>query len=223
MASCQVVVNNTMLPRRQNLYVTALILAVLIIDQAIKIVVKTNMALGESIPVLGNWFIIHFIENNGMAFGYALGGVTGKIALTLFRLVAVSALGYFIHLMIKREAPIGFILALGLITAGAAGNIIDSAFYGLIFSESTFADYMVEGSGVATMFPAEGGYAPFLQGKVVDMFYFPIIRGTWPSWFPFWGGESFLFFRPVFNLADAAITSGVFWVLLFHRKVLRTI
>ncbi len=203
--------------------VVILILGWLLFDQIVKIVVKTNMSLGESIPVFGQWFIIHFVENNGMAFGVSMGGVAGKIALTLFRLIAVVGLGYFIHKMIQKEAPTGFILALALITAGAAGNIIDSAFYGVIFNESGFANGMVANSGIAEMFPKEGGYAPFLQGKVVDMLYFPIIRGTWPEWSPINAGESFEFFRPIFNLADTAITCGVFWVLIFQRKALREI
>ena len=203
--------------------VIALILGVLILDQIVKILVKTHMSIGETIPVLGKWFLLHFVENKGMAFGFVWGGVAGKIALTIFRLIAVGALSYFIHLMIKRGMPTGFILALGLITAGAAGNIIDSAFYGLIFNESTYANGMIPGSGIAELFPKGGGYAPFLQGAVVDMLYFPVINTTWPHWMPIWGGESFTFFRPIFNMADSAITCGVFWVLIFHRKSLRVI
>lgn len=202
--------------------VIALIVGVLILDQIIKILVKTHLSIGETIPVFGNWFLIHFVENKGMAFGVTMGGVAGKIALTVFRLIAVGALSYFIHLMIKKEMPVGFILALGLITAGAAGNIIDSAFYGLIFNESHYANAMIPGSGVAEFLPKEGGYAPFLQGAVVDMLYFPIINTTWPHWVPIWGGQTLTFFRPIFNLADSSITCGVFWVLLFHRKSLRT-
>jgi signal peptidase II len=206
-----------------RLKVIALVVGVLILDQIIKILVKTHMSIGETIPVLGNWFLLHFVENKGMAFGVSWGGVAGKIALTVFRMIAVGALSYFIHLMIKKKMPVGFILALGLITAGAAGNIIDSAFYGLIFNESTYANSMIPGSGVAEFLPKEGGYAPFLQGAVVDMLYFPIINTTWPHWFPFWGGQTLTFFRPIFNLADSAITCGVFYILLFHRKSLRTI
>lgn len=203
--------------------VIALVVGILVLDQIIKILVKTHMSIGETIPVFGNWFLIHFVENKGMAFGVTMGGVAGKIALTVFRMIAVGALCYVIHLMIKKEMPVGFILALGLITAGAAGNIIDSAFYGLIFNESTYANAMIPGSGIAEFLPKGGGCAPFLQGAVVDMLYFPIINTTWPHWVPIWGGQTFTFFRPIFNLADSSITCGVLWVLIFHRRSLRAI
>ena len=203
--------------------VIALIVGVLVLDQIVKILVKTHMSIGETIPVFHNWFLLHFVENKGMAFGVTWGGAAGKIALTVFRLAAVIALSYFINQMIKKEMSVGFILALGLITAGAAGNIIDSAFYGLVFNESTYANAMIPGSGIAEFLPKGGGYAPFLQGAVVDMLYFPIINTTWPHWVPIWGGQAFTFFRPIFNLADSSITCGVFWVLLFHRKSLRAI
>ncbi|MCX6224087.1 MAG: lipoprotein signal peptidase [Bacteroidia bacterium] len=206
-----------------RLKVIALVVGVLVLDQVVKILVKTHMSIGETIPVFGNWFLIHFVENKGMAFGVTWGGVAGKIALTVFRIIAVATLSYFIHRMIKKDMPVGFILALALITAGAAGNIIDSAFYGLIFNESTYANGMIAGSGVAEFLPKEGGYGPFLQGAVVDMLYFPVINTTWPHWVPFWGGQSLTFFRPIFNLADSAITCGVFWVLIFHRRSLRAI
>jgi signal peptidase II len=209
--------------QKTSLAVIALVIGVLTLDQIFKIIVKTNMSIGETIPVFGRWFLLHFVENKGMAFGVSFGGVAGKIALTLFRLVAVVLLAIFIRRMIKKEMPLGFILALGLVTAGAAGNIIDSAFYGLIFNESTYANAMVPGSGVAEMFPKGGGYAPFLQGSVVDMLYFPIIDTHWPKWLPFIGGESFQFFRPIFNLADSAITCGVGWILIFQRKALKEI
>jgi len=203
--------------------VIALIIGVLVFDQIVKVLVKTHMSIGETIPVLGNWFLIHFVENKGMAFGVVWGGAAGKIALTLFRMIAVGVLCYVIRLMIRKEMPTGFILAIGMITAGAAGNIFDSAFYGLLFSESTYANVMVPGSGVAEFLPKEGGYAPFLMGSVVDMLYFPVIDTTWPQWLPIWGGQHFTFFRPIFNVADSAITCGVFWILLFHRKSLKTL
>jgi len=196
--------------------VTLLIILLLILDQVTKILVKTNMTYGETIHLLGSWCQIHFIENNGMAFGVELGGKTGKVILTLFRIIAVSGLIYFISLMIKKGAPVGFVLALGLITTGAAGNIIDSMFYGLIFSDSPYHE-------VATIFPEGGGYSSFMHGRVVDFAYFPMIKGTYPEWFPWKGGDSFLFFRPVFNLADSCITVGVAWILLFQRKFLRTL
>ncbi len=200
-----------------------LIFLILLIDQVSKVLVKTNMHMGESIPVLGNWFILHFIENNGMAFGFEFAGNWGKYALSIFRIVAVSGLTWYILHLIKADAPIGFIMALGLITAGAAGNIIDSALYGLIFNDSTYMNPMIDGSGVATLFPEGGGYSSFLQGRVVDMFYFPVLTGQYPEWLPWKGGDSFIFFRPVFNVADSAITIGVGWVLLFQRKYLRTL
>lgn len=200
-----------------------LVFLILLIDQVSKILVKTNMYMGESIPVLGNWFILHFIENNGMAFGFEFAGNWGKYALSIFRIIAVSGLTWYILHLVKVDAPVGFIMALGLITAGAAGNIIDSAFYGLIFNESTYMNPMVEGSGVATLFPEGGGYSSFLQGRVVDMFYFPVLKGYYPEWIPWKGGDAFIFFRPVFNVADSAITIGVGWVLLFQRKYLRTL
>ena len=200
-----------------------LIFIFLLIDQVSKIIVKSNMYLGESIPVIGNWFILHFIENNGMAFGFEFAGNWGKLALSLFRIAAVSGLTWYILHLIKNDAPTGFILALGLITAGAAGNIIDSAFYGMIFGDSSYANPLIEGSGIAAVFPEGGGYASFLQGRVVDMFYFPVLKGYYPDWIPWKGGDSFLFFRPVFNVADSGITVGVSWILLFQRKFLRTI
>lgn len=187
-----------------------IILFVLIADQALKIWIKTHMYLGQEYHILGDWFIIHFTENNGMAFGMEFAGNYGKLFLSLFRVFAVMGLGYYLYTLVKQKAHVGFISCMALIFAGAFGNIIDSAFYGLIFNESY--------SQIATLFPPEGGYAPFLHGRVVDMFYFPIIEGHFPSWFPFWGGEEFIFFRPVFNLADAAISVGVFIIILYQKK-----
>ncbi len=186
-----------------------LILFVIAADQALKIWVKTNMILGEEIPVLGNWFIIHFTENVGMAFGLEIGGEFGKLILSIFRIVAVIAIGWYIYYLMRKNAPAGLILSLSLIFSGALGNIIDSAFYGMIFNESYYQ--------TATLFPEEGGYAPFLHGRVVDMLYFPVLRGYYPEWLPFVGGEHFIFFRPVFNIADAAITTGVAITLIFYR------
>jgi signal peptidase II len=183
------------------------VLAVLLIDQIIKIWVKTSMTLHESIHVT-DWFYITFIENNGMAFGMQLGS---KIVLSLFRVIAISALGYYIWLEVKRHAKTGYIVCLSLILAGAAGNLIDCMFYGLIFNASSpyYLSYFV---------PFGTGYAPFLMGKVVDMFYFPLIETEWPTWMPFVGGEHFVFFSPVFNFADSCISVSVVWLLLFYRE-----
>lgn len=187
---------------------------VLFIDQFVKILVKTNMTLGQNIFVLGDWFIIHFTENEGMAFGMSLPGNYGKLLLSIFRIIAVTFIGWYIYNLIKSGARKSLIICVSLILAGAAGNIIDSAFYGLIFSESTIfkpAEFLSDG----------GGYASFLHGKVVDMFYFPILKGSFPEWFPFWGGDDFIFFRPVFNIADAAITVGVIAILIFQKSLFK--
>ena len=189
-----------------------LIFSILLIDQVVKIIVKTNMIIGEEYPVIGNWFRIHFLENNGMAFGMEWGGTAGKAALTIFRVIAIAAIAWYLNDIIKKKASIGLILSISAIIAGAAGNLIDSAFYGMIFSESWHAP--------AIMFPEGGGYASFLQGRVVDMLYFPVIDASWPDWSPIKPGQSFIFFRPVFNLADTSITTGVLAILLFQKKFL---
>ena len=184
-----------------------IVIAILLIDQAIKIWVKTSMSLHESIHVT-DWFYITFIENNGMAFGMQLGS---KIILSLFRVVAIVALGYYIWLQVKKQARTGYIVCLAMVLAGAAGNLIDCLLYGLIFNESSpyYVSYFV---------PFGTGYAPFLMGKVVDMFYFPLIETEWPLWMPFVGGEHFVFFSPVFNFADASISVSVVLILLFFRE-----
>lgn len=191
--------------------ITLLVVLILVIDQVVKIWIKTNMTIGENIPVFGDWFKIYFIENNGMAFGMQFGGAIGKLLLSLFRIVLIGFIIYYIKKLLRKEAPMGVIYGVGLILVGAVGNVVDSMFYGLIFSESTFTQ-------VATFLPEGGGYASFLHGKVVDMLYFPLIDTTLPNWVPIWGGEQFLFFRPIFNIADSCITVGVFYLLLFHRK-----
>ena len=183
-----------------------IIVAILLIDQAIKIWVKTSMSLHESIHIT-NWFYITFIENNGMAFGMQLGS---KIILSLFRVAAICLLAYYIIQQVRKNARTGYIVCLSMVLAGAAGNLIDCMFYGLIFNESSpyYLSYFV---------PFGSGYAPFLMGKVVDMFYFPLIETEWPLWMPFVGGEHFVFFSPVFNFADASISVSVVWLLLFYR------
>ncbi len=186
------------------------IFLILIADQASKIWVKTNMVLGQEFPILGNRILIHFTENYGMAFGFEFGGEYGKIALSLFRILAVAGIIWYIRDLIAKKAPQGLIMSISLILAGAIGNIIDSAFYGMIFSDSYFT--------TAEFLPEGGGYASFLHGRVVDMLYFPVLRGDWPDWLPVIGGQRFIFFRPVFNIADTAITSGVAITLLFYRK-----
>lgn len=194
---------------KKGLIAILVILLVLIIDQASKIWVKTSMSLQEDIPIT-SWFHILFIENNGMAFGMEVGG---KLFLSLFRIVAIFVICYYLYRLVKQNYKSGYIVCIALILAGAFGNIIDSVFYGAIFSPSYVGH-------VASFVPFGEGYSSLLHGKVVDMLHFPLIEGTFPSWFPFWGDESFVFFSPVFNIADSAITVGIFTLLLFYRKTL---
>ncbi len=196
--------------KKESWIAIAIIFGVLLIDQVSKIWVKTHMHIGEEFQYLWGKGIIHFTENEGMAFGMTLGGDWGKLLLSLFRIVAISLLTWYLIKMIKQKnATIGFVICWSMIIAGASGNMFDSAFYGLIFNDSYYQ--------VSSFMPPEGGYAPFLHGRVVDMFYFPLFHGYWPNWMPFVGGDEYLFFRPVFNVADASITMGALSLLVFNR------
>ncbi|CDB05067.1 lipoprotein signal peptidase [Prevotella sp. CAG:520] len=191
----------------------AIVVAILLIDQIIKIEVKTNMTLGEAKRVT-DWFYIEFIENNGMAYGMKF---INKLVLSLFRLFAIGFIGYYLAKIIKKDvAPLGYIVLIAMVLAGAAGNLIDCLFYGLIFDASTPFT-------VSQFVPFGEGYSTFLHGKVVDMFYFPIIQTTWPEWVPYFGGSEYVFFSPVFNFADACISVGVVALLLFYRKQLEVL
>ena len=197
-----------------------LITIILLIDQISKIWVKLNMSIGENFKVLGDKFLIHFIENPGMAYGMEFGGEYGKLFLTLFRILAVGGIGYGLHYMIQNKYHRGFILNVALIFAGALGNIIDSVFYGVLFDKGTsFSPEMNSWVGYSGLAKLDfSGYSTLFHGCVVDMLYFPLIEGNFPSWFPVWGGEHFLFFRPVFNIADSAISVGVFLILIFQKR-----
>lgn len=184
------------------------VMLLLILDQALKIWIKTHLQLHESIEI-APWFYLYFTENPGMAFGIE---VIGKLFLSIFRIVAVGFIGYYLYKLVKEDYPLGFIACISLILAGAIGNIVDSIFYGVIFDHSF--------GQVASFVPFGEGYATWLHGKVVDMFYFPLIQTDLPEWVPIWGGKEFVFFRPIFNLADAAICVGVFLLLLFYRRTL---
>jgi signal peptidase II len=191
--------------------VVIVILSIIFIDQALKIWVKTSMSYQQQIPLIGSWFRLFFIENEGMAWGWKFGGEWGKLLLTLFRMVAVIFGVFYIRNIIQKKYHTGFIVCVAMIFAGALGNLIDSMFYGLIFEDSTKV-------AVAKIFPAKG-YEGFLHGRVVDMLYLPIIEDkVLPSWIPIWGGERFTFFSPIFNIADASISVGVIVILLFQKK-----
>ncbi len=170
------------------------------------------MYLGQEKFIFGKWFLLHFTENNGMAFGLELGGIKGKLFLTIFRIVAIFGILYYLLIQIKKEAKMGLVICISLVLAGAMGNIVDSVFYGVWFKDN-YNDYLPDGN------LRWADHAPYFYGRVVDMLYFPMIEGRYPNWFPIWGGESFLFFRPVFNIADASISTGVFSIILFQKKL----
>jgi len=192
--------------------ITLIIFAILFIDQFTKIWIKTHFTLHQSVKVWGDWFQLCFVENEGMAFGMIFGGDTGKLLLSIFRiLLSIGIIWYIRKLLKKKDTPMGVLVGLSLVLVGAIGNIIDCAFYGLIFNESGIIE-------VATLFPREGGYGTFLHGKVVDMLYFPIVDTVLPEKFPLLGGHRFVFFQFIFNIADSCITCGAFYLLLFQYK-----
>lgn len=198
--------------KRALLSVLFTVTIILLFDQWLKFYIKTNFTLGQSVTIFSDWFELHFTENPGMAFGLTLGGKWGKIVLTIFRIIASGLIIYYLKSLIAEKAKYSLVILVSLILAGAIGNIIDSLFYGILFNESTWHQ-------VATFLPESEGYAPIFMGKVVDMLYFPLIDTIWPDWVPFIGGNRFQFFRPVFNIADAAISVGVFAIILFRGKL----
>ena len=204
-------------------HIILIIVLLLIADQALKIYIKTHFQLSPPSKVIASGFELYFVENPGMAYGWKFGGNLGKLALTVFRLFAVLFGTWYLGKIIKQHYHKGFVICAALIYAGALGNLIDSAFYGLIFDKGmTFNpaindyDYY---SGLAAF--SKHGYASFLHGNVVDMLYFPIIKSHFPGWFPFWGGQDFVFFRPIFNIADASISTGVISILVFQKRFFR--
>ena len=198
----------------KKLQVVLFILLILIADQALKFHIKTHYYLGEEHKMIGSWFRLHFVENPGMAWGWKLGGDWGKIALTVFRMIAVVYGIWLLNRLINKKYSVGFVFCVALIFAGAFGNLIDSMFYGIFFERSN--EYTV-----AKFLPGGGGYAGFLHGEVVDMLYFPLIHSTFPKWLPFFGGEPFEFFSPVFNIADASISVGLLIILFFQNRLLK--
>jgi signal peptidase II len=201
-------------------HVTFIILLIIIADQAFKLWIKTHYHLNEHHNIIGSGFQLYFVENPGMAYGWQFGGSWGKMALTIFRMGAVVFGTWYLAKIIKEKQHRGFIFCAALVYAGALGNLIDSSFYGMIFDKGMTFDpaikRYVDYNGLATF--SSKGYASFLHGNVVDMLYFPVIEGKFPNWFPFWGGDDFIFFRPIFNIADASITTGVLSILVFQRK-----
>ncbi len=201
-------------------HVIGIIALIVIADQALKLYIKTSFHLNSAQPVLGNWFQLYFVENPGMAYGWKFGGDWGKMALTIFRMGAVVFGVWYLGKIIREKSHKGFIFCAALVFAGALGNLIDSCFYGLIFDKGMVFDPQMKEyigySGLATF--SKQGYASFLHGNVVDMLYFPVIKGHFPSWFPIWGGDDFEFFRPIFNLADAAISTGIISILVFQKR-----
>lgn len=195
---------------KEYLKPVALIFGIILIDQIIKIWIKTHMYLGQEIILFGDWAKIHFTENKGMAFGMNFGDGLGKLLLSLFRILAVSLIGFYLYTLVRDKAHKWLIISISMVLAGALGNIIDSVLYGVIFSDSI--------NRVAEFLPEAGGYSEIFHGKVVDMFYFPIVQGYAPDWVPYLGGEYYIFFRPVFNFADAAITIGVFIIIVFQKS-----
>jgi signal peptidase II len=206
----------------KKLHVVILILAIVLVDQWLKIHIKTHFQLNTAKPILGDWFQLYFVENPGMAYGWKFGGNWGKLALTVFRMLAVVFGVYYINKIIKEKYNSGFIICASLIFAGAVGNLIDSCFYGMIFDKGmVFIPQMNDYAGYPGLAQfSEKGYGTFLHGNVVDMLYFPVIKGHFPSWVPLWGGEYFEFFQPIFNIADAAISTGVITLLVFQKRLI---
>ncbi|CAN5900247.1 lipoprotein signal peptidase [soil metagenome] len=204
-------------------HIIFIILLILLADQALKIYIKTGFHLNTSHDVLGKSFQLYFVENPGMAYGWKFGGNWGKVALTVFRLLAVVFGTWYLGEIIRKQYHKGFIICAALVYAGALGNLIDSCFYGLIFDKGMVFDPQIKEymgySGLATF--SKHGYASFLHGNVVDMLYFPVIEGHFPKWVPGWGGEEFVFFRPIFNIADASISTGIISILFFQQRFFR--
>ena len=204
----------------KKIHLVIIIGLVVLADQVLKIYIKTSIPLNTAHPVASNWFQLYFVENPGMAYGWKFGGNWGKLALTVFRMGAVVFGTWYLGSIIKQRYHAGFIICAALIYAGALGNLIDSCFYGLIFDKGMVFDPQINEyigyNGLAAF--SKHGYSSFLHGNVVDMLYFPVIHGHFPSWFPVWGGEDFEFFRPIFNIADAAISTGVITILVFQKR-----